>query len=261
MAWYNTRPALAAAALAASLAMAGSACAQAVVVRATGPSMAKFPKGMKLAAGASVSLQDGDVLTVLDRVGTRVIRGRGSYAIDSQVLRDRGMINVLTRTLSNPRTIRAGAVRGMAPAGPATPPSSMAPMASKSVWLADIDKGGKVCVPQGSGLYLWRGSNGAQRLSWLGEADGGAMVRLQFPPQTSGISWPSGSLPLVAGRSYRINGDGSADLAVEFEVVSLAPDAIPDNAADLGSLLLANGCAVQFDMLADSLASSDASGG
>ena len=253
-----SRTALAAAALVASTALAGSACAQAVVVRATGPSMAKFPKGKKLAAGVSVSLQDGDVLTVLDRVGTRVIKGRGSYAIDSQVLRDRGMVNVLTRTLSNPRTIRAGAVRGGIPAGPATSPIPMAP---KSVWLADIDKGGKVCVPQGSGLYLWRGTNSAQRLSWLSEAEGGAMVRLQFPPQTSGISWPNGSLPLVAGRNYRINGDSAGEPTVEFEVVSLAPDAIPDNAAELGSLLLANGCAVQFEMLADSLADNGTTGG
>ena len=249
MVWFNSRAALGATALVASTALAGSACAQAVVVRATGPSMAKYPKGMKLAAGAAVSLQEGDVLTVLDRVGTRVIKGKGSYAIDSQVLRDRGMVNVLSRTLSNPRTIRAGAVRGGIPAGPATTP----PIAPKSVWLADIDKGGKVCVPQGSGLYLWRGTNAAQRLSWLSEAEGGAMVRLQFPPQTSGISWPSGSLPLVAGRNYRINGDSAGEPMIEFEVVSLAPDAIPDNAADLGSLLLANGCAVQFDMLADSL--------
>ena len=257
MAWLNARAGLAAAALVIATALAGSACAQAVVVRATGPSAAKFPKGMKLAVGASLSLQAGDVVTVLDRVGTRVIKGRGSFAIDSQVLRDRGMVNVLSRTLSNPRTIRAGAVRGGIPAGPATSPT----MAPKSVWLADIDKGGKVCVPQGSGLYLWRGTNGAQRLSWLSEAEGGAMVRLQFPPQTSGISWPSGSLPLVAGRSYRINGDSVGEPAVEFEVVSLAPDAIPDNAADLGSLLLANGCAVQFDMLADSLADSGEAGG
>ena len=247
---FSQRAALAAVALFASTALAGTAAAQAIVVRATGPSAAKFPKGMKLGAGASISLLAGDVVTVLDRVGTRVIKGKVTVAIDSQVLRDRGLVTLLSRSLSNPRTIRAGAVRGGAPAGPA-------PMAPKSVWLADIDKGGKVCVPQGSGLYLWRGENGAQRLSWLSEAEGGAMVRLQFPPQTSGISWPSGSLPLVAGRSYRINGDTAADKAVEFEVVSLAPDAIPDNAADLGSLLLANGCSVQFDMLADSLAGAD----
>ncbi len=253
------RAALAAIALVTATAVAGSACAQAIVVRSNGPSTAKYPKGMKLAAGASVTLQDGDMLTVLDRVGTRVMKGKATYSIDSQVLRDRGMVNVLSRTLSNPRTIRAGAVRGGTPAGRAS--EGVAPMAPKSVWLADIDKGGKVCVPQGSGVYLWRGANAAQRLSWLSEAEGGAMVRLQFPPQTSGISWPNGSLPLVAGRSYRINGDSASEPTVEFEIVSLAPDAIPDNAVDLGSLLLANGCAIQFDMLADMLGPSEAAAG
>jgi hypothetical protein len=252
MGWWSSRGALVAAALSISAALAGSACAQAIVVRATGPSAAKFPKGMKLPAGQSISLQEGDVVTVLDRVGTRVMKGKATLAIDSQVLRDRGVVPMLTRSLSNPRTIRAGAVRGAVPVGalPAVP---------KSVWVADIDKGGKVCVPQGSGVYLWRSANAGQRLSWLSEADGGAMIRLQFPPQTSGISWPGGSLPLVSGRSYRINGDG-AEPAVEFEVVSLAPDAIPDSAAELGSLLLANGCTVQFEMLADSLADDGVAG-
>jgi hypothetical protein len=251
---FAGRSTTAAIALLASVAFGGTAAAQAIVVRATGPSAAKFPKGMKLGAGASISLQAGDVVTVLDRVGTRIYKGKATVAIDSKVLRDRGLVPMLTRSLSNPRTIRAGAVRGGTPAGPA-------PMAPRSVWLADVDKGGKVCVPQGSGLYLWRGENAAQRLSWLSEAEGGAMVRLQFPPQTSGIAWPSGSLPLVAGRSYRINGDAAGDRAVDLEVVSLAPDAIPDNAADLGSLLLANGCAVQFDLLADSLVAADAAAG
>jgi hypothetical protein len=247
------RAALAAIALAAASAVTGSAIAQAIVVRTTGPSTTRYPKGTKLAAGGSVSLQEGDVLTVLDKVGTRVLKGKATYAIDSQVLRDRGFVDGLARSLSNPRTIRAGAVRGgMSAARP--------PMAPRSVWVADIDKGGKVCVPQDSGVYLWRGANGAQRLSWLSEVDGGAMVRLQFPPQTSGISWPNGSLPLVAGRSYRINGDSPSDPTVEFEIVNLAADAIPDNAVDLGSLLLANGCAVQFDMLADALGSSEDSG-
>jgi hypothetical protein len=241
-------------AVAALLVTTAAASAQAIVVRATGPSAAKFPKGMKLGAGASITLQEGDVVTVLDRVGTRIVKGKATYSIDSQVLRDRGLVPLLTRSLSNPRTIRAGAVRGTLPPG-WTPPQP------KSVWLADIDKGGKVCVPQGSGLYLWRSENGSERLSWLSEAEGGAMVRLQFPPQTSGISWPSVSLPLVAGRSYRINGDGSTEKAVEIEVVNLAPDAIPDNAVDLGSLLVANGCTAQFDLLAESLGAADGSAG
>ena len=224
------------------------ALAQAVVVRASGPSAAKFPTGKKLVDGAKVSLEAGDTVTVLDRAGTRVLKGKASFTIDSKVVRDRGVVGMLSRTLNNPTSIRAGAVRGVVLPGVAAPP-----MLPKSVWIADIDRGGKVCVPQGSDLYLWRGSNTTRRTTSLGAAEGGTMVTLLFPPRTSGVAWPSATLPLIAGRSYRMNDDGASDRAVEFEIVSLAPDAIPDNAADLGSLLLSNGCAVQFEMLAESL--------
>jgi len=236
----------------AAIALAPQAVAQAVVVRASGPSAAKFPKGMKIAAGAKVALEAGDTVTVLDRAGSRVLKGKGAFTIDSKVVRDRGLVGMLSRSLNNPTTIRAGAVRGVELL-PAT-----APMVPKSVWVADIDRGGKVCVPQGSGLYLWRSSNDARRLTWLGEAEGGAMVRLLFPQRTSGVAWPSASLPLIAGRSYRIADDGASDRAVEFQIVSLAPDAIPDNAAELGALLLDSGCTVQFETLAGSLESLEA---
>src|SRR5687768_5266539 len=146
------------------------AAAQAVVVRASGPSAVKFPTGKKLVDGAKVSLEAGDTVTVLDRAGTRVLKGKASFTIDSKVVRDRGVVGMLSRTLNNPTSIRAGAVRGIEPPG-----TTAAPMVPKSVWLADIDRGGKVCVPQGSGLYLWRGANDARRLTWLGEAEGGAM--------------------------------------------------------------------------------------
>ena len=230
------------------------AAAQAVVVRASGPSATKFPTGKKLVAGASVTLEAGDTVTVLDRAGSRVLKGKGVFVIDNKVARDRGLVGMLSRSLNNPTSVRAGAVRG-AELLPATKP-----MIPKSVWIADIDRGGKVCVPQGSGLYLWRTANDVRRLTWLGEAEGGAMVRLLFPQRTSGVAWPSASLPLIAGRSYRIADDGAADRAVEFEIVTLAPDALPDNAAELGELLLASGCAVQFETLADSLASLEAEG-
>lgn len=222
------------------------AAAQAVVVRASGPSAGQFPAGRKLAAGAKVSLNAGDVVTVLDQVGTRVLKGKQTFTIDSRVARD-GLVGMLARSLTNPTTVRAGAVRG------AVLPVAMAPMIPRSVWIADIDRGGKVCVPQGSGLYLWRGANETRRVTSLGETEGGAVVQLLFPPRTSGVGWPSASLPLLAGRSYRLTEEGAADKAVEFEIVSLAPDAVPDSAADLGTILLANGCVVQAEALADTL--------
>lgn len=227
---------------------AAPAAAQAVVVRANGPSAAKFPMGAKLAAGSQVKLEAGDVLTVLDRAGTRVYKGKGAFTIDSKVTRDSNLVGVLSRSLSNPTAVRAGAVRGvslMPAAGPMVP---------KSVWLADIDRGGKVCVPQGSSAYLWRSNSEARRLTWLSETEGGAQVRIAFPQGTSGVAWPSASLPLIAGRSYRVADDGSTSSPVDFQIVNLAPDAVPADAAELGSLLLANGCTVQFEALADTLA-------
>ena len=238
-------------------AVAPVALAQAIVVRSTGPSAATYPKGKQLAAGASVTLKAGDVVTVLDKAGSRVLRGAGSFAMDSRVLRDRGIIPLLSRSLKSPQAIRAGAVRG----GSASP-AAQSPLPS-SIWIADIDKGGKVCVPTGSELYLWRATNGERRFTWLGEADGGGTVRLFWPPRTSAIAWPISTLPLIAGRSYRSNDDGVADKWVDLQVVPLAPEAIPQDADALAALLFENGCGVQFELLANTLerTSVEAAGG
>ena len=227
--------------------MAPTVLAQAIVVRSTGPSAETYPKGKKLAAGTSVTLKAGDMVTVLDKAGSRVLRGAGSFTMDSRVLRDRGIIPLLSRSLSSPQAIRAGAVRGGSSRDAADSPIP------SSIWIADIDRGGKVCVPQGSDLYLWRSKNSARRFTWLGEADGGGTVRLAWPARTSAISWPTSILPLIAGRSYRSNDDGVADKFVDLEVVSLAPDAIPQDADALAALLFERGCAVQFELLANAL--------
>ena len=91
--------------------MAPTVLAQAIVVRSTGPSAATYPKGKKLAAGTSVTLKTGDMVTVLDKAGSRVLRGAGSFTMDSRVLRDRGIIPLLSRSLSSPQAVRAGAGR------------------------------------------------------------------------------------------------------------------------------------------------------
>ena len=93
-------------------AISSSAFAQAVVVRSTGPSAASYPKGKRLPANAQVVLKAGDVVTVLDKAGTRVLRGVGTFTLDNAVNRDRSAAALLARSLSNPASVRAGAVRG-----------------------------------------------------------------------------------------------------------------------------------------------------
>lgn len=239
---------LGASAILAFVASSAAAVAQAVVVRSTGPSAVNYPKGKRLSANAGVVLKAGDVVTVLDKAGTRVLKGAGSFTIDSAINRDRGAAALLARSLSNPASVRAGAVRSGAGAGAA---DMALPV---SIWVADTAQGGNVCVPRGSDLYLWRGKADARSFTWLTESEGGEMVRMQWPPMTAGIAWPKTMLAPQEGRIYRIYDETTPDKAAEFRIVTLEPEAVPADAAALGTLLLDNGCKAQFEWLAEVLA-------
>jgi len=242
----RTRAALAAVAGALCLCTTAQALAQAVVVRSTGPSAVEYPKGKRLPAKAVVVLKAGDIVTVLDKAGTRILRGAGTFSLDGLVNRDRGAAALMARSLSNPASVRAGAVRG---AGD----SSGENVLPVSIWLADTEQGGNVCVPRGSDLYLWRGVAAKRSFTWLTEAGGGEMVRMQWPPKTVGIAWPKTMLAPQEGRTYRIYDEATPDKTSEFQIVMIEPEAVPADAAALGTLLLDNGCKAQFDWLAATL--------
>lgn len=238
---------------AAALWLAGTAVpawAQAVVVRSTGPSAVEYPKGKRLPAKAVVVLKAGDVVTVLDKAGTRILRGAGTFSLDGAINRDRGAAALLARSLSNPASVRAGAVRG---AGD----SSGETVLPVSIWLADTEQGGNVCVPRGSDLYLWRGASARRSFTWLTDASGGEMVRMQWPPKTVGIAWPKTMLAPQESRTYRIYDEATPDKAAEFQIVMIEPETVPADAAALGTLLLDNGCKAQFDWLAATLEEED----
>lgn len=230
--------------------LSAQAIAQAVVVRSTGPSAVSYPKGKRLSASDTVVLKPGDVVTVLDKAGTRVLKGAGSFVLNGTVNRDRGAAALLARSLSNPASVRAGAVRGP---GDSTGDNVM----PVSIWLADTDQGGNVCVPRGSDLYLWRGKGTKRSFTWLTEATGGEMVRMQWPPKTVGIAWPKTMLAPQEGRTYRIYDETTPETAAEFRIVVLEPETVPADAEALGTLLLDNGCRAQFDWLAETLDEED----
>ena len=226
------------------------ALAQAVVIRSTGPSAVNYPKGKRLPSTETVVLKAGDIVTVLDKAGTRVLRGAGTFTLNATINRDRGGAALLARSLSNPASVRAGAVRG---AGD-TSGENVLPV---SIWLADTVQGGNVCVPRGSDLYLWRGDGAKRSFTWLTEATGGEMVRMQWPPRTVGIAWPKTMLAPQEGRTYRIFDETTPEVAAEFRIVMLEPEVVPADAASLGTLLLDNGCRAQFDWLATTLEEED----
>lgn len=233
---------------------AGSAViahAQSIVVRSTGPSAISHPKGQRLPRGAVVSLRNGDVITILDKVGTRVLRGPGTFRLDGVVVRDNGVAARLSRSLGDPAslrsTLRAGAVRGVGNTG------TFSAALPETIWLADVDAGGNVCVPKFGRLFLWRRATAAGRSGSLATIDDRVKLNVQWPAQGWGTAWPIGAMPLVDGAAYRFTDQGPVSKTVEFKIVTLDPTALPTDAAGLGAVLLDKGCTVQFDWLASSL--------
>src|SRR3954453_14040696 len=70
---------LAAVILATATLVSGTADAATLVVRSSGPSARALPPGRTIADGTPVSLQAGDVVTLLVATGTRILRGPGSF--------------------------------------------------------------------------------------------------------------------------------------------------------------------------------------
>jgi len=119
-------------------AAAGAAQAQSIVVRSSGPSATAYPQGKKLAANARVSLKAGDKLTVLDKAGTRVLAGPGSYTLDGAVARDAGAVSRVAGVMTGgaART-RTGAVRGVGSIRSAPLAAAAGP---DSVWYVDVSE-------------------------------------------------------------------------------------------------------------------------
>lgn len=218
-----------------SLALAGGALAQAIVVRSTGPSAATYPQGKKLPAGASISLKPGDKLTVLDKAGSRVISGPGTFALDGSVNRGTGsmMANMMAGGGSRART---GAVRG-APVG------LEAPTAPDNIWAVDVTKGGTYCVADSASLVLWR-PNRADAVTGKLSANG----------KTAPVTWKAGSalklwpadVPVVDGMTYSFSGPATVNSSITLKKLA----SMPEDQMQVASMLAEKGCNAQLDVIA-----------
>src|SRR5688572_30351772 len=141
----SLRMRLAAAATAAAVcALAPAAALAGVVVSASGPSASTFPVGKTIGNSERIVLRQGDVLTVLDGNGTRVLRGAGTYTLDQQAgPGQRNTFAALTqrRTASQ---VRTGAIRGELEQRP------------PNLWYVDVSNPGTVCLVTTDRVRLWR---------------------------------------------------------------------------------------------------------
>lgn len=243
----RTKRALSALTLAgAMLALPGAALAG-VVVKSTGPSASKYPVGAKLDDDATITLREGDVVTVLTAEGTRVIKGAGSYRVGDrpQVASDR--FAALTRKRAASR-VRTGAVRGAEGETPTNP----------SLWYVDVTRSGTICLYDLAAVRLWRPGTEGTSTYRIMAAGSEAQAEVTFDDTVTVAALDPARLPIAQGGHYMITGpDGSTTAHVTF--VLLAEDYERPDA--LAEALIANGCSVQLETLATTLeASAEAAG-
>src|SRR3954469_22365076 len=123
--------------------------ANVVVVKSIGPSSKSYPPGKMLPESAKISLQGGDVVTVIGPSSAQTLRGPGNF--DAK--------QVALASAASQRG-RFGALRASEVAH------------NPSIWDIDVNAGGKVCVSDPSKLQLWRPDSETQATVQIHAADG-----------------------------------------------------------------------------------------
>lgn len=202
-----------------------AAVASVVVVRSLGPSSKSYPPGKTLAESAKITLQGGDVVTVLGPNSAQTLRGPGNFntstvALASASANKRGRFGAL----------RAGEIAK-----------------NPSVWDIDATQNGKVCVTDTSKLQLWRPDSTAEATVNIRTSDG-TVQPVTWVAGNSSVAWPSG-LTLTSGAEYQIEWQ---DTGEKSNVTIIQVPSSGDDLVGAAQLLIQNGCDNQLDVLVDS---------
>jgi hypothetical protein len=215
-----------------------AAVAGPMVVRSTGPSAKAFPVGKPLATDAKLPLKAGDVVTVLDAGGTRVLKGPGTVAVSgSGAASGSGFSQLIAN--AGARQARTGATRSAIGGGPARSPN---------VWYVDASKGGAHCVSDASTVSLWRPDNSAAANIIVTGLAGGKSVVVDFRQGQSVRAWPIAELPITDGAQFKIEVPG-AKAPVTVKAVKLG--AAAEGLDGVATALLQKGCSNQMDVLVE----------
>ena len=202
-----------------------AAVASVVVVRSLGPSSKSYPPGKTLAESAKITLQGGDVVTVLGPNSAQTLRGPGNFNTSTVAL----------ASASSNKRGRFGALR----AGEIAK--------NPSVWDIDATQNGKVCVTDTSKLQLWRPDSTAEATVNIRTSDG-TVQPVTWVAGNSSVAWPAG-LPLTSGADYQIEWQ---DTGEKSNVTIIQVPASGDDLVGAAQLLIQNGCDNQLDVLVDS---------
>lgn len=197
------------------------AAASVVVVKSLGPSAKAYPPGKTLPPSAKITLQGGDVVTVLGPNSAQTLRGPGNF--------DAGQISLASAAGQRGRF---GALRAAEVAH------------NPSLWDIDATQSGKVCVTDASKLQLWRPDSDAAASVQIRSSDGQAQ-KLSWAAGKALAAWPA-ALPVKSGAQYQIDWGDAGDKS-SVDVVTLG--SVPSDLVSTAQALIENGCQNQLDLL------------
>lgn len=210
-----------------------------VVVKSSGPSAEKYPRGKKLKDNSRITLQAGDSVTILSKGGTKVLKGAGTYRVGARGTKARTRYDNLVRARSASR-VRIGAAR-----------SGSGEALSPNIWYVDVTKSGTICVTDMADVTLWRPDNKKDQTFIVGPATSDYHYHVEFKEKVSTRPVDAEKLALKAATDYTITGQGEAATAtVNFTVVTDAPS----TAEEMAAMLIEKGCTTQLELLAASTA-------
>lgn len=222
--------------------------AEPIVIKYEGRSGDLYKPGKKLVPNAKISLKTGEILTVLDERGTRVLRGPGTFNSSSSATVksvSNSSLAALIRT-SSVRRARTGAVRGDT--------SAALQAASPNLWFVDLSKSGKVCVADFNNLQLWSSNAEFPRDFIATDIATGTTASTQFGKGQRTANWPS-KITAANGKNYTFAISGRSEkTTVHLVRVAMTGEEKLDRMA---SILIENGCQTQGELLAATFAQED----
>ncbi|OHD05293.1 hypothetical protein [Sphingopyxis sp. RIFCSPHIGHO2_12_FULL_65_19] len=231
-----------------AVAVVGTAAAQSMVVRSTGPSAAKYPTGAKLKAADKLTLVAGDKVVLMQAGKTRTLSGPGTFGATGTVQASQSLGTNVTRMLAKGPTTRSRGGFSRGPNDP-IPADARAP----NLWLLDYREAGTFCVADPATLMLWRPNMEGDTALEIESA--GRKATVAIVDGANFRKWPTDTLPVQYGTDYRLSGGGLAQpVTVRFTPVENAPDTVEASI----DMLMTKGCSPQLNRLVDTMSESEA---
>ena len=202
---------------------ATAALANVVVVKSLGPSSKAYPPGKTLPESAKITLQGGDVVTVIGPSSAQVLRGPGNFDAKQVAL-----------SAAAGQRGRFSALRAVEVAQ------------NPSIWDVDASAGGKVCIADPTKLQVWRSDSEAPVTVQIRSPDGQSQS-LSWAAGKALAPWPS-ALAIKSGAQYSIEWPDGGDSS-KLDVVRI--DSPPGDLVGTAQVLLTNGCQKQLDLLVE----------